>query len=193
MKLQHWEPAAESLCRLTRVLHAESVEYVAIGERALRAHGCRRVTDSLEICVEHLKLDGLNSRLRSAGFVSIGEDRLQLADRSTHVHCSLHKSGFPVHFSGRSSEIHYPFPTDAFFFDCLPVVCLARALELALATRRYRDWAYVVDAIRARGLDEGFARELHATVRAAYLQCLEQKVEEDRYDPQIHDAPPKED
>ena len=63
-------------------------------------------------------------------------------------------------------------------------------IEICLATRRYRDWAYVVEAIRARRLDRSFADELSPAARSAYFRCYDSRVEEDRYNPEIHDAPP---
>lgn len=48
------------------------------------------------------------------------------------------------------------------------------------------------ELIRARNLDESFGDQYNPLVRQAYLQCYDQKIEEDRYNPEIHDQYPDE-
>jgi hypothetical protein len=46
--------------------------------------------------------------------------------------------------------------------------------------------------MRFNNLDESFAEKLDPSVRTAYLQCYDDKVEGDRYNPEIDDPPPPE-
>lgn len=62
-----------------------------------------------------------------------------------------------------------------------------RLLELKLVTWRYQDWGDVVNLIRHFALDEAFAAKRHPTVRLAYRQCYDQRIEEDKYHPELND------
>ena len=55
-------------------------------------------------------------------------------------------------------------------------------MELKLVTWRHRDWADVIELIRANKLGEDFALQLDAHVRMAYLQCYDQMREEEEYE-----------
>jgi hypothetical protein len=61
-------------------------------------------------------------------------------------------------------------------------VNLRTLIELKLAARRYQDFADVVALIRVNNLDEAFAKNLHTSVRADYIECLEEKRREDEYE-----------
>ena len=63
-----------------------------------------------------------------------------------------------------------------------PSVNLATLVELKLAARRWRDFADVVELIRFNNLDESFANRLHLSVRADYIECLEEMRREDEYE-----------
>ena len=43
----------------------------------------------------------------------------------------------------------------------------------------------MVELIRANNLGEAFADQLNPLVRMAYLECYDQKVEEDRYEREV--------
>ena len=64
----------------------------------------------------------------------------------------------------------------------LRTVTLERLIALKLVTWRFKDWGDVVELIRANDLDESFADRLPEFIRSAFLQCHDEKVEEDRYE-----------
>lgn len=191
MKLHHWEPAAETICRIARELNAIRAEHVFIGECALRAHGCRGLTDSVEICVQRSAMRPLCDRLCDAGFETTRRG-FRLAESDTYVHCVLRMSGAKVRPGFDVGEIRYPSTREAHCVDSLAVPSLPKLIEICLAARRYRDWAYVVETIRARDLDRSFADELSPVARSAFYRCYDSKVEEDRYNPEIHHRHPDE-
>jgi len=66
--------------------------------------------------------------------------------------------------------------------DELQVVDLPTLIQLKLAAHRYQDFADVVNLIGANQLDELFQDRLHTSVRADYIECLEEKRREDEYE-----------
>ena len=89
----------------------------------------------------------------------------------------------------KQQKIRFPGPSEAETVRDTPVPNLRRLVELKLVTWRYKDRGDVVELIRVHDLDGSFADQLDPTVRTAYLQCFDQKVEEDRYNPEIDDPP----
>ena len=68
---------------------------------------------------------------------------------------------------------------------------LARLVELKLALWRFKDWADVIELIRELELPRDFGLRLNPAVQPLFADCYERKVEEDRYDPQLHDFQPE--
>lgn len=89
----------------------------------------------------------------------------------------------------RSVPGTYPDPGESVWVSGVPVPPLPRLIECLLARARLRDLAYIVELIGVHNLDESFAEKIHPVARSAYLQCLDQKRDEDRYNPEIHDRP----
>ena len=87
----------------------------------------------------------------------------------------------------KNHDIRFPDPGEAEFHNAAPTVSLARLIELKLVTWRLRDWADVIDLIRFLSLDEAFAQKLHPLVRSAYKQCYDERIEEDKYHPELND------
>ncbi len=90
----------------------------------------------------------------------------------------------------RGSPIH-PMEEARRFFDGEGPVpeTLRRLAERLGAAGMQKDWADVIELMRVDHLDETFADKLHPVTRSAYLQCHDQKLEEDRYNPEIDDPP----
>jgi hypothetical protein len=112
-------------------------------------------------------------------------------DPETQVSFDILIAGEIAGNSRKQKEIRFPDPDEAEIRQGVPYPSLTRVIELKLVTWRYQDWADVVSSIRVHNLNESFADKLHPTTRSIFLQCYDQKVEEDRYDPEIHDAPPE--
>jgi hypothetical protein len=79
---------------------------------------------------------------------------------------------------GKPKAVRFPDPeTAAEEREGLRVLSLPRVVDLKLASgttapHRLRDLADVQELIKTRNLDEGFAAQLDASVRAAYLDLL---------------------
>jgi hypothetical protein len=58
---------------------------------------------------------------------------------------------------------------------------LQRMIENRLARRRYKDLAEVVDLIRENNLEESYADSLPASLRADFMECLEEIRRDDAF------------
>jgi hypothetical protein len=77
--------------------------------------------------------------------------------------------------SGRPKPVRFPDPDEGVEVEGLRVLPLPRVVELKLASgqsapHRLRDLADVQELIKVRGLDEAFAQQLDASVRAKYAE-----------------------
>jgi energy-converting hydrogenase A subunit M len=64
----------------------------------------------------------------------------------------------------------------------LKVVSLPHLIQLKLAARRYYDFGDVVYLIRVHNLDVSYLQELHPSVHQDFIECLEEKRREDKYE-----------
>lgn len=175
-------PVPDSFRRLCACLQQEGIEYVVIGALALSAYGYRRATEDIDLCVrpEHLAL--FKSKLVGRLYDAVEGRSRRFRDPQTSVALDFLVSGEFAGRRSRNKEIRFPDPAESVLVDGICTVTLPRLVELKLVTWRFKDWADVVALIRANHLDESFAEQLHPLVRIAYLECFDQKVEEDRYE-----------
>jgi hypothetical protein len=68
-------------------------------------------------------------------------------------------------------------------------VNLKTLIELKLAARRWKDFADVIELIRANQLDETYSVELHSYVRQDFMECLEEYRREEEYDSRQDEMP----
>jgi hypothetical protein len=176
----------ETLERVEAALGAMGIPHVYVGSVALLAHGVCQVTDDIDVCVRPADRPRLNACLDPL----LTPDGRRLRDPRTGTILRAIPPGTLARVAGAGCVAQVPDPVEAVCIDEVPVPSLPRLLELKLATGRYRDWGDVVELIRTHDLGEDFADQLDSTLRAAYLQCWDQKVEEDRYNPEVHDPPP---
>ena len=108
----------------------------------------------------------------------------RFVDRANKVTLDVLVTGmFPG--TGKPGPIAYPDPAQVTEVKArVRVINLKSLIQLKLAARRYQDFADVVALIRAHELDEGFARQLHPSVRQDYIECLEEKRRDDEYEEQ---------
>ncbi len=77
--------------------------------------------------------------------------------------------------NGKPGPIAYPDPsTVGLLIEDLLVVDLPNLVQLNLVAGRYQDFADVVNLIRENQLAEDFSIKLHESIRADYLECLEE-------------------
>ena len=95
--------------------------------------------------------------------------------------------------SGEPGPIAFPDPASvAQTIEDLRVVDLPTLIQLKLAAGRFQDFADVVSLIRVNQLDERFQDTLHPSVRADYIECIEEMRREDLYEAKMdRDAEPQ--
>ncbi|HWE00945.1 MAG TPA: hypothetical protein VG326_00950 [Tepidisphaeraceae bacterium] len=176
------DPIHQTMRRIALRFEQATIPYAIVGGMAVNAHRHRRTTGDVDFL---LSAEGLAMLRR---FVTAGEfDPTQgrprrFVDRATGVSFDILVAGlFPG--SGMPGPIAYPDPeTVTQTIDDLRVVNLPTLIQLKLAAHRYQDFADVVSLIRANRLDEGFADQLHPSVRGDYIECLEEMRREDDYE-----------
>jgi hypothetical protein len=192
MFFENQGPVPETLRRLQKLLADHQIPCIFIGATALNAHGYERMTRDIDLCLRREDLERFRRDFVGRDYQQIPGRPRRFFDPTTKITLDVLVAGEIAGNTRKQQKIRFPDPAEAQLIGYLPVPGLARLIELKLVTWRYKDWADVVELIRANGLDEGFANQLDATVRGAYLQCYDQKIEEDRYNPEVHDAPPGE-
>lgn len=183
-------PVPETLRRLSDTLTQAGLPHVFIGAAALKAYGLRRTTEDVDVCMRGVDLDRFRSLLVGRTYLPVRGRSRRFYDPQTQVTIDVLIAGEVAGHREKQQDVRFPDPSEGRTVEDIPIPTLARLIELKLVTWRLQDWADVVALIRANNLDESFAEQLHPVARSAYLQCYDQKVEEDRYNPEIHDAPP---
>jgi len=184
-------PVWDTLRDLQERLDDSGFDYVVIGGLALNAHGYRRQTVDIDVVLRPGDFNKFKETLGSSVYKPATGAPRRFVDPKSEVTIDFLIAGEIAGNRRKNSVIRFPGPEEAETHGDLRTVSLARLIELKLVTWRFKDWGDVVALIRIHQLGEAFADELDPTVRGAYLQCYDQRVEEDRYDPQIHDAPPE--
>jgi len=185
-------PVPETLRRLARALSQAGLPHVFIGATALKAYGLRRTTEDVDVCMRAADLERFRSELVGSTYLPVQGRSRRFYDPQTQVTIDVLIAGEIAGRREKQAAVRFPDPSESQVIEQIPVPSLARLIELKLVTWRLQDWADVVVLIRANNLDEQFAERLDPVVRLAYLQCYDQKVEEDRYNPEIDDLPAEE-
>jgi hypothetical protein len=175
-------PVYETLDRLNANLSKAGIDYVVIGAFALGCHHYYRATNDIDLCVRAADLEKFRQRLVGREYQSVEGHSRRFLDPATNVTIDLLVCGELAGRTARNKVIRFPDPSEAVEIEGLRTIPLPRLVELKLVTWRYKDWADVVELIRANNLGEAFADQLNPLVRMAYLECYDQKVEEDRYE-----------
>jgi hypothetical protein len=179
---QHSGPVYDTLKSLLDNLDSAKIDHVIIGAFALGCHGYERATTDVDICVRKDDLERFRKKFVDSEYRAVAGRPRRFEDPRTGVTFDMLVSGELAGRTQRNDQIRFPDPSEAVTLKGLPTIPLQRLIELKLVTWRLRDWADVLELIRHNNLDEGFAQRLHPLIRMAYLECYDQKVEEDRYD-----------
>jgi hypothetical protein len=185
-------PVPETFRRLVKLLADAKIPHIFIGALAVNAHGLRRSTEDVDVCMRPEDLEQFKKQFVGTEFEPVKGRPRKFFDPKTQVSFDVLLAGEIAGNTRKQRDVRFPDPSEAEIIDGVAFVSLARLIELKLVTWRYKDWGDVVELIRARNLDESFGDRFNPLVRQAYLQCHDQKIEEDRYNPEIHDAPPGE-
>lgn len=184
-------PVPETFRRLKQRLKDAGLPHIFMGASAVNAHGHRRSTEDVDLCMRREDLERFKREFVGAVYQPVAGRQRKFFDPETQVSFDILVAGEIAGNSRKQKDVRFPDPDEAEIRQGVPYPSLARLIELKLATWRLKDWADVIELIRVHKLDESFAQKVHPVVRSAFLQCYDEKVEEDRYDPEIHDAPPE--
>lgn len=174
-------PVHETFDRLREHLERAGIDYVVIGAFALDCFDYMRATTDIDLCLRPEDIERFRAELAGETYERVPGTSRRFRDPASDVTFDFLISGELAGRVSRNPEIRFPDPSEAVILKGVRTVSLARLIELKLVTWRGRDWTDVIELIRSNGLGEDFARQLHPRVQMAYLQCFDQKGEEDRY------------
>lgn len=171
---------------------AKGIPHVSIGATALFAHGYRRMTEDVNVCLRKADLERFKRDSVGSLYEPVEGRARRFYDPKIQVTIEILIAGEIAGNTRKQREVTFPDPSEAHDLDGIAVPSLARLIELKLVTWRLRDWADVIELIRVHNLDESFGDQFNPLVRSTYIRCFDQKTEEDRYNPEIHDRHPDE-
>ena len=172
----------QAMRKVVEVFDQHRIEYAIVGGMAVNAHGHAPTTDDIDFLVRAQGLVAVRDLVAKGDLKQLAGRPRRFIEPSTGVQFDVLVTGlFPG--SGQPGPIAYPDPSDVSqMMKSLRVINLSRLVELKLAARRYKDFADVVGLIRVNNLDESFIPQLHKSVQADFVECLEEKRREDEYE-----------
>lgn len=182
-------PVPDTFRRLVQHLELLGVPHIFMGATALGVHGFIRATEDVDVCMRRADLERFRAEFVGREYATVPNRPRRFLDGQTGATIDILVFGDIAGDARRQQLIRFPDPDEAETIQGTPVPSLARLIELKLVTWRYKDWGDVVELIIRHALHESFAERLHPAVRTAYLQCYDQKMESDRYDPERDDPP----
>jgi hypothetical protein len=172
----------QTMRTVAKVFEENQIAYAIAGGMAVNAHRYVRTTGDVDFLVRTEALPALRRLAAQGTFNRVPGRSRRFIDPATGIHFDVIIAGmYPG--NGKPGPIVFPDPLSvAEMKNQLPVVNLKTLIELKLAARRHKDFADVVDLIRANDLDESFMTDLHQTVHRDFVECLEEKRREDEYE-----------
>src|SRR5438067_1013246 len=172
----------QAMRKVAELFEQNKIDYAIVGGMAVNAHRHARTTADVDVL---LRPEGLAfvRKLAAQGLLNPTAHRSRrFTEPSTGVQLDVLVTGsFPG--SGKPGPIPFPDPNAvAQTIENFRCINLKTLIELKLAAHRYQDFADVVNLIRANDLDESYAAQLHPSVRADYIECLEEMRREDEYE-----------
>jgi hypothetical protein len=182
MFFQGKDEVHKTMRRAARRLERAGIPYAVVGGMAVNAHRYRRTTGDVDFLLTRAGLEAFRQRFVGKNYAAVPEHPRRFLDRTSGITIDILVTGrFPG--SGEPGPIPYPNPERVSeVIDKIRVVDLVTLVQLKLAARRLKDFADVVDLIRFNDLDESFAERLHPSVRSDYIEYLEEKKREDKYE-----------
>jgi hypothetical protein len=172
----------QAMRRVAEELDRAGIPYAIVGGMAVNAHHHQRTTKDVDFLLTAAGLAAFRNLARAGEFDPVPGRPRRFVDRQTGVSFDILVTGlFPG--SGAPGPIAYPDPNQvAQTIDQFHVVNLPMLVQLKLAAGRYQDFADVVNLIAANQLEESFQEQLHPTVRADYIECLEEMRREQEHE-----------
>ncbi len=165
----------QALIKLVAVLDEEGIPYAIIGAMALNEHGYRRATEDVDVLLTRDGFEAMKRAVLGRGYVEKSPGSRGLRDTEHGVAVDVILAGdFPG--DGRPKAVAFPDPEEeAIQGEGVRLLPLHKLVELKLASgltapHRLRDLADVLELIRLRQLDEGFAERLDPMVQVKYRE-----------------------
>ncbi len=165
----------QALRKLAKRLDDLGIPYAVAGGMALFFHGYRRFTEDVDVLVTGEGLQAIHEKLSGLGYVPPFRGSKQLRDAELGVRVEFLVTGeYPG--DGKPKEVAFPRPdVVSTTVDGIRLLKLPTLIDLKLASgmsnpRRARDLVDVQALIEALNLPEGFAAELHPSVRDKYKE-----------------------
>jgi hypothetical protein len=167
--------------RLARRLEKAGISHAVMGGMAVNAHQYVRTTADVDFLLTPEGFAEFKRLFVPRYYEMVAGAPRRFRDRKSKVNVDILLTGlYPG--SGNPGPIAFPDPAQVCAtIDKRQVVDLLNLIQLKLAARRHRDFADVVELIRYNGLDESFGKNLHSSVQADFIECLEEKHREDEY------------
>jgi hypothetical protein len=178
----------QTMNRVCAALESLGITYAVVGGMAVNAHGHRRTTDDVDFLLRPEDLTTFRSHSAEFGFTQVPQRPRRFLDTATDVSFDLLVTG---QFPGSGAPGPVAFPDPAVVREIIQqrwVLNLTALIRLKLAARRHQDFADVVNLIRVHNLSEAFMSELHPTLHADFIECLEEKRREDEYEARADQA-----
>jgi hypothetical protein len=171
----------QTMRRVAAHLDAAGISYAIVGGMAVNAHRHERTTKDVDFLLTAAGFAAFR-QLIGSDFTTVPGRPRRFVDAASGVTFDILITGqFPG--NGQPGPISFPDPsTVTQNVGNLRVVDLLNLMQLKLAAGRYQDFADVVNLIRANALDESFEQRLAPSVRADYVECLEEMRREDEYE-----------
>jgi hypothetical protein len=168
--------------RVAGVLESAQIPYAIVGGMAVNAHGHARTTRDVDFLITSEGFSKFLQLIAASNIRGVPGRPRRFVDETNGVTFDFLIAGmYPG--SGEPGPVVYPDPRVARqTIAKFQVVPLAKLIELKLAATRHQDFADVVNLISIHDLDERFAQQLDPSVRGDYIECLEEKRREDRYE-----------
>jgi hypothetical protein len=188
MFFQGTDPVHETMRRVAGKLAEAKIDHAIVGAMAVNAHGHRRTTEDVDFLLTSAGLAAFVRLYGDRDFDRVPGRSRRFVDRKNDVIFDVLLTGmYPG--SGKPGPISYPHPAQVReTIQDLHVIDLPTLIQLKLAARRYKDFGDVVSLIAVKNLDESFQEKLHPSVRADYIECLEEKRREDEYEARQDEA-----
>jgi hypothetical protein len=166
----------ETLRAITKRLDELGVAYVVAGGMALFRHGFRRFTEDVDLLVTRDGLARIHDQLEGLGYVHVFKGSKKLRDTRTGVQIDFLIAGdYPG--DGKPKPVAFPDPAQAGIdIGGMRVVALPKLVELKLASgmtggvSRLKDFADVVELIRALAIPRAFGEQLNAYVQPKFFE-----------------------
>ena len=166
----------DTLRRITRRLQELKIPHVVVGGMAMFAHGFRRFTEDVDLLVTRESMIRIKQELEGLGYTSPAGTSSKLRDAQTGVKIEfLITGGYPG--DGKPKPVSFPAPEAVSVeIEGVDYLNLPTLVELKLASgltggvHRMKDFADVVELIKAIPLSKEFGDQLNEYVRPKYLE-----------------------